>query len=166
MNDEPAQSAATNGDESARHSGLSDRVLGGVCLAIAVWYTAAARTYDGTGFSSGPVGPKTLPTGIGILFGLLALYLMLRPDPGPTWPTRTAAWQITLVVAASYIYGQIMEPVGFIFASALMTIVIGVLFRAPLTRLLPLSILFPVGLAFIFNNWLGLQLPAGLWGGF
>jgi len=166
MNQDAAEPATADGDDSTSAVGWSDRVLGGVCVLIAIWYTATARTYDGTGFSSGPVGPKTLPTGIGILFGLLALYLMWRPDKGPTWPTRAAAWQIVLVVAASYFYGQILEPIGFILSSALMTIIIGLLFKAPLARLLPLSIAFPVILAFIFNNWLGLRLPDGLWGGF
>lgn len=161
----PGSSPQTEGGETGRKGHMSDRVLGGVCFAIAAWYTATARTYEGTGFGSGPVGPKTLPTGIGILFGLLSLYLIFRPDPSPVWPTRKAAWQIVLVVAASYLYGQILEPVGFILASALMTIVIGLLFKAPLARLLPLSIAFPVVLAYIFNNWLSLQLPDGWWGG-
>ncbi len=145
---------------------MSDRLLGLVCLALAVWYTVEARTFDGTGFGSGPVGPKTLPTGLGIIFGALALYLILRPDGEPRWPTRQALWQIGLVIAASYTYGQVMQPVGFIFASAAIIVIIGMLFKARLQLLLPLSIAFPVVLAFIFNNWLELRLPAGWWGGF
>ncbi len=158
--------SVTDGAEISRSGTVSDRILGVVCLVGAAWYTVTSRTFDGTGFGSGPVGPKTLPTGIGILFAALSLYLILRPDDGPTWPTRQAAWQIIAVVAASYVYGQIMEPVGFILASALMTIIIGLLFRAPMVRLLPMSLLFPVVLAFVFNNWLSLKLPDGLWGGF
>jgi len=166
MTDTDSTTSASGHEGDPGRGTLSDRVLGGVCLVGAIWYTATARTYDGTGFGSGPVGPKTLPTGVGILFGMLALYLIVRPDPSPVWPSRRAGWQITLVVAASYLYGQIIEPVGFILSSALMTVVIGLLFRAPLARLLPLSIVFPLVLAFIFNNWLSLQLPDGWWGGF
>ncbi len=149
-----------------RAGGWSDRALGLVCLGIAVWYTFEARTFDGTAFGSGPVGPKTLPTGIGILFGALALYLIVRPDPSPRWPTASAGWQIGLVVLSSYIYGRVMEPIGFIAASAAMTIVIGLLFRAPPKALFPLSLAFPIVLAYVFNNWLELQLPDGWWGGF
>jgi len=146
--------------------GWSDRVLGLVCLAIAVWYTIEARTFEGTAFSSGPVGPKTLPTAVGVLFGLLALYLIIKPDPEPTWPSARAWWQIGLVVVSSYVYGQILDSIGFIVASALMMIVMGVLFRAPTRLLVPLAFIFPTVLAFIFNNWLELRLPSGWWGGF
>lgn len=145
---------------------MSDRVLGIICLVLGIWYTIEARTFDGTGFGSGPVGPKTLPTGLGILFGVLALYLLVKPDAEPRWPTRQALWQIGLVIGASYIYGQLLQPVGFIFASAAIIVIIGLLFKARLQLLLPLSIVFPVVLAFVFNNWLELRLPAGWWGGF
>lgn len=156
-------SSTTGGLQPGR---WSDRVLGLVCLGIAVWYTFEGRTFDGTAFSSGPVGPKTLPTGVGILFATLALFLVVKPDPAPRWPTRQVSWQIGLVVISSYIYGRLMEPIGFIAASAAMTVVIGLLFKAPPKILIPLSVVFPVVLAFVFNNWLELQLPAGWWGGF
>ena len=146
--------------------GRSDRILGLVCLLGAIWYTIEARTFEGTGFGAGPVGPKTLPTGVGVLFGVLALVLIVRPDTAPTWPSRSAWWQIAVVLASSYVYGQVIEPVGFILASAAMTIVMGLLFRAPARLLVPLGFAFPAGLAYVFNNWLELQLPAGWWGGF
>jgi putative tricarboxylic transport membrane protein len=147
--------------------GWSDRVLGVVCLAGAIWYTIEARTFDGTAFSSGPVGPKTLPTIIGVIFGALAIYLIVKPDRvRPRWPTAAAWWQIGLVVLCSYVYGRIIESIGFIVASILMTLVIGVLFRAPVRRLVPAAVIFTVVTAYIFNNWLELRLPAGWWGGF
>jgi putative tricarboxylic transport membrane protein len=148
-----------------RRSTLSDRVLGVVSLVLGLWYTVEARTFDGTAFSSGPVGPKTLPTGIGIMFCTLAAYLIVKPDPGPKWPTKSAAGQVALVIFSSYIYGQIIESVGFILSSAAMTMIIGLLFKAPPRRLLPLSLVFPIVLAFVFNNLLELQLPAGWFGG-
>lgn len=172
--DRTGHSGATSGDVNASSSetktgkvgGWSDRTLGLVCLAIAVWYTAEARTFEGIAFSTGPVGPKTLPTAVGVLFGALALYLVIKPDAEPAWPTARAWWQIGLVVASSYVYGRILESVGFIVASASMIVVMGLLFRAPPKRLIPLSAIFPTVLAFIFNNWLELRLPDGWWGGF
>ncbi len=62
----------------SRHT--SDRVLGLLCLAIGVWYVLETRNFAVTSFGSGPVGPKTLPTLVGILFAALALVLILKPD--------------------------------------------------------------------------------------
>lgn len=160
---EAASGGSTAGDQAG---GWSDRVLGAVCLGIGLWYTIEARTFDGTAFGSGPVGPKTMPTGVGVLFMALATYLIAKPDSSPRWPTAKAGWQIGLVIASSYLYGRVMEPIGFIVASAAMTVVMGMLFQAPLKKLLPLSVIFPVVLAYVFNNWLELRLPAGWWGGF
>jgi putative tricarboxylic transport membrane protein len=172
-----ADATASSGSEGDGHStgtgvprrerGWSDRVLGVVCLGIAIWYTVEARTFDGTAFGSGPVGPKTLPTIIGVLFGALAIYLIVKPDRvRPRWPSVTAWWQLGLVVFCSYVYGRIIEPIGFILASILMMLVIGVLFRAPIRLLVPAAVIFAVVVAYIFNNWLELRLPAGRWGGF
>ena len=47
-----------------------------------------------------------------------------------------------------------------------MAVIIGVFFRGPILKLVPLSFVFSVVIAFIFNNWLELRLPAGWWGGF
>lgn len=154
------------GDDSPASSARSDRVLGLLCLAIAVWYTIEARTFEGMAFSTGPVGPKTLPTAVGVLFGVLSLVLIIKSDPDPAWPSARAWWHIGLVVISSYVYGQILDSVGFIVASAVMMMVMGALFRAPWRLLIPLSVLFPTALAFIFNNLLELRLPSGWWGGF
>ena len=160
-----ATSSGPPGDAGAGGT-RSDRILGLVGLVVATLYIFEARTFDGTAFGSGPVGPKTLPTGVGVVFGAISLYLIARPDESPRWPTSKAWWQIAVVVGASYLYGQILQPVGFIGASAAIIVVIGLLFKAPILKLAPLSVIFPIVLAFIFNNWLELRLPAGWWGGF
>jgi putative tricarboxylic transport membrane protein len=157
---------STRTGESSPAGGWSDRALGVVCVLIAIWYTFEARTFDGTAFKSGPVGPKTLPTGVGVIFGLLALYLIVKPDSDPRWPTLSASWQIGLVVLSSYLYGRVIEPFGFIASSIAITVVIGLLFRAPVRKLVPAAVVFPIVLAYVFNNWLELRLPSGWWGGF
>jgi putative tricarboxylic transport membrane protein len=158
---------STPTDRPGRPRGWSDRVLGVVFLAIAIWYTIEARTFDGTAFGSGPVGPKTLPTGIGVLFGVLSVYLIVKPDlTPPRWATAAAWWQIGLVVLSSYVYGRLIEPIGFIAASTAMMMIVGLLFGAPLRALVPASVIFSVAVAFVFNNWLELRLPVGWWGGF
>ena len=139
--DSAASSGSTGGDRSTpagdktSAAGWSDRALGVICIAIAIWYTFEARTFDGTAFKAGPVGPKTLPTALGVIFGTLSLYLIVKPDRSPRWPTASASWQIGAVILSSYFYGRLIEPIGFIAASAAITMVVGALFRAPLRSL-------------------------------
>lgn len=162
--DLPGGADAEPSSPGAGHAG--DRVLGLVCLAIAIWYVVATQNLTITQFGSGPVGPKTLPTIVGILFAVFALILVIRPDESPHWPTMPIWWRLTVIVAVSFLFGQLLEPLGFILAATAMSIIIGVFFKGPLEKLVPLSFVFAVVLAFIFNNWLELRLPPGLWGGF
>ncbi len=144
----------------------SDRVLGLICLAIAIWYVAETRNFQITQFGTGPVGPKTLPTLIGIMFGAFALILIIRPEESPRWAAFTVWWRLVIIVGISFLFGQLLEPLGFIAAATIMSVIIGVFFKGPLVKLAPMSFGFAVAIAFVFNNWLELRLPEGLWGGF
>jgi putative tricarboxylic transport membrane protein len=147
-----------------RHT--SDRVLGLFCLGLGIWYVFETRNFAVTSFGSGPVGPKTLPTLVGILFAGLALILILKPDQSPSWGSLTVWWRLAAVVATSFLFGQLLEPIGFIAASTILAIVVGLFFKGPIAKLAPLSFGFAVVVAFVFNNWLELRLPPGWWGGF
>lgn len=151
---------------AAAPSHTSDRVLGLISLAIAIWYVAETRNFQVTEFGAGPVGPKTLPTLVGILFAIFALILIIRPDESPKWASFNVAWRLVIIVGVSFLFGQLLEPMGFIFAATAMAILVGVFFQGPLEKLVPLSFAFAVAVAYIFNNWLELRLPPGWWGGF
>ena len=141
-------------------------MLGFVCLAIGAWYVLETRNFAVTQFGTGPVGPKTMPTLIGILFGAMALLLIVKPDSSPQWPSLGISWRITAVVAASFLFGQLLQPMGFIIASTLLAIFIGLFFKGPIIKLALMGLAFSIAVAFIFNNWLQLRLPAGWWRGF
>jgi len=147
-------------------SHASDRILGIICLVLGAWYVFEVRTFVETAFGSGPVGPKTLPVILGIFFSAMALVLIVRPDESPTWPSLGIWWQLAAVVATSFLYGQLLDVGGFIIASTVLSVIVGLFFKGPIAKLLPLSFVFSVAVAFIFNNWLTLRLPVGWWGGF
>jgi len=151
---------------SGRRRHGSDRVLGFLCLALAVWYVLETRNFNVITFGSSPVGPKTMPTLVGIVFGLLALLLIAKPSESPSWGSATAWSQLVAVVVTSFMFGQLLEPVGFIVASTILAVVIGLFFKGPIRKLAPLALAFAVVVAFVFNNWLELRLPIGWWGGF
>ncbi|RLE16916.1 MAG: hypothetical protein DRJ28_00420 [Actinobacteria bacterium] len=162
----PAGQSDSSSVVSGRNRYTSDRVLGGLCVALGVWYVLETRNFNLTTFGTGPVGPKTMPTIVGILFALLGVVLIFKADESPRWGTFAVWSRLGAVVATSFLFGQVLEPLGFIVASTLLAIIIGSFFRGPIVKLAPLSLAFAIAIAFIFNNWLGLRLPTGLWGGF
>ena len=167
---EQASQPAGQSDPSPSVSGkrrlTSDRVLGLLCLALGVWYVFETRNFAVTTFRADSIGPKTMPTLVGILFVALALVLIFKPDESPSWGSSAVWWRLAAVVATSFVFGQVLEPLGFIIASTILAIVIGRFFKGPIAILAPLSLAFAIAVAFIFNNWLELRLPTGLWGGF
>ena len=152
--------------DSASKGYSSDRMLGVVCLAFGIWYVLETRNISTVDFVTGPVGPRTLPTLVGILFTGLGFLLTVKPDESPRWGSFAVWSRLAAVVATSFLFGQLMKPMGFIVASTTLAIVVGLLFKGPILRLAPLSFVFAVVVAFIFNNWLELRLPAGWWAGF
>lgn len=167
---EQASQPAGQSDPSPNVSGkrrlTSDRVLGLLCVALGVWYVFETRNFAVTTFRADAIGPKTMPTLVGILFVALALVLIFKPDESPSWGSAAVWWRLAAVVATSFVFGQVLEPLGFIIASTILSVVIGLFFKGPIARLAPLSLVFAIAVAFIFNNWLELRLPTGLWGGF
>lgn len=141
-------------------------MLGGLCVALGVWYVLETRNFNLTTFGTGPVGPKTMPTLVGVLFAVLGIVLVFKADESPTWGTFAVWSRLGAVVVTSFLFGQLLEPLGFVVASTILAIVIGGFFRGPIIKLAPLSLAFAIAVAFVFNNWLGLRLPVGLWGGF
>ncbi len=103
---------------------------------------------------------------LGIFFSALALYLIVKPDESPTWAPTPVWIRIAAVVATSFLFGQLLQTFGFIIASTVLAIIIGTFFKGPIAKLVPMSLVFAIVIAFIFNNWLELRLPAGWWGGF
>ena len=157
---------SSSSGEPTNPSHASDRILGVICLVLGAWYVFEVRTFVETAFGSGPVGPKTLPVILGIFFSAMALVLIVRPDESPAWPSLGIWWQLAAVVATSFLYGQLLDVGGFIIASTALSVIVGLFFKGPIAKLLPLSFVFSVAVAFIFNNWLTLRLPVGWWGGF
>lgn len=141
----------------------SDRITGILLLALAVWYVVETRTFT-TGFLSGPVGPHVLPILLGSLLGVLSLYLVVKPDPDPSWAEWPQWRRWVIVVASSIAYGYALVPLGFIVASSIEVTLIGYFFGGRLRWLIPLAVAVTLLAAFLFESVLGLPLPDGIYG--
>ena len=136
---------------------MSDRLTGVLVAALAVWYAWQARGFE-EAFGD-PVGPSAFPQLVAVPMGLFALYLVLRPDPGPSWPRGFSLLRQLGMLAVLLVYPLILEPLGFPLSTA-----IGIAFMAWLlgARVIPgllAAVSIAVGLFVIFDQLLGLHLP-------
>lgn len=92
---------------------MSDRIFGLVMLFAAAGYIFAAQQAQ-SGFMSDPIGPRAFPTLIGIVAGICALVMILRPDPDPEWPVMGTLLSIAFAVVVLIAYAYSLKPLGFI----------------------------------------------------
>ncbi|WP_341871953.1 tripartite tricarboxylate transporter TctB family protein [Roseivivax halodurans] len=139
---------------------MSDRVLGGVGLALAVFYAWAA-TIIPEPFSSDAIGPDGFPMIIAAILGVSSIYFVLKPDPEPQWPSLNRLAEIGFALLVMFAYAQVLPVLGFVFATVIIT--------AYLTWRLgarPLTAIFngvgtSVGLFVLFELIFGLSLADG-----
>jgi putative tricarboxylic transport membrane protein len=141
---------------------VSDRLTGLVLLLLAVAYGVTASSYEA--MIGDPLGPAVFPLVVAIPFGLFSLYLILRPDPEPDWARGRPLLMQVLSVLTLLLYAWLLEPLGFIVSTFIAVVVLGWLLGARLGQAGAGGAGIAVGLYLLFNNLLGLPLPAGLLG--
>ena len=136
---------------------LSDRVAGAIILALAVWYY-----WVSTGFRESfgdPVGPAAFPQMVAVPTGLFALFLILRPDPDPSWLHRPGIWRQLGALATLLAYPPLILPLGFPAATFLGVVVLARIIGAGWLAAVVTGLLVGPGLYVIFDPLLGLPLP-------
>lgn len=80
---------------------MSDRILGGFGLALAVFYIWAA-TIIPESFMVNVVGPKTFPIIIGLVITFCSVVFIVKPDAMPEWPQFSDFAEIVFAVPAEH----------------------------------------------------------------
>ncbi|MDZ7823044.1 MAG: tripartite tricarboxylate transporter TctB family protein [Ahrensia sp.] len=137
----------------------SDRIFGLVATLLALAYVASATQIQ-TSFMQDPVGPKAFPILIGCVAAICGLWMVVRPDPEPTWPAAKTFGALGLATIIMIFYAYALKPLGFLLPTA---ITAGVLSYqiAPYVRSAVLAgIGLSAGLFILFKYALGLGLFA------
>lgn len=142
---------------------MSDRIFGGVGLALAAFYIWAASIIPDS-FMVDVIGPRTFPYIVGAILAICSAYFIWRPDSEPAWPMLRDLSEIVFAAAVMLLYAWILPKVGFlastVFATAYLTWRLG---TKPFNSLI-VGAATSVGIYVVFHLVLGLSLAKGPWG--
>ena len=140
-------------------SRLSDRIAGTILFALAVWYWWDAGNY--TVSFGDPAGPSLFPRVVAVPFALLALVLVLRPDPDPVWLRWPAAARQVAALVVLCVYPLAIEPLGFPIATFAACVPLSLILGGTWLQAVLTALGLSLGLFFTFDGLFGLPLPPG-----
>jgi putative tricarboxylic transport membrane protein len=139
---------------------MSDRALGAACALASVAMAAAAQDYTAA-FSYEPLGPRAFPMLLAVGLGLSGLWLMFRPTLGAQ-AFKGVPWKPTLCCAgAILVYAALFQALGFVLATALMTVPVGMAFGGTWRQTLAGGAALGLALFLLFDKLLDVVLPVG-----
>ncbi len=143
---------------------MSDRLLGGIVLIVALAFVVGATQIKTSGLIFEPVGPRTFPIIIGCILAVSAIFPIIRPDPDPNWPPKRRLLEIGIVLVVLIVYAQILTTIGYVAATSLAAGVISWRLGARpwVAGIVGLGV--GVGTYLVFHLVLKLSLAEGPWG--
>ena len=138
---------------------MSDRLTGAIFLAIAIWYGYTAQFY--TQEFADPLGPSAFPEVLAVPFGLLSLYLLLRPDPDPEWGLGMRLARQAGAILLLIVYSQVITLLGFMLSTTILGTLMAIFLGARIVPALVTGVTLGVGFFFLFDGLFQLPLPSG-----
>lgn len=142
---------------------MSDRILGGLGLLLAVFFIWQA-TLIKESFISDPVGPKIFPIIIGVLFAVSSLAIFFRPDDEPEWPEFSRLFEVGLTIAVMIAYAYALPIAGFVVSTAVAAAYLSWRLGTPSAKAVIAGVVIALGIYVVFHLILGLSLARGPWG--
>lgn len=142
---------------------MSDRILGGLGLLLAVFFIWQATLIQES-FISDPVGPKIFPMIIGVLVAVSSLAIFFRPDDEPEWPEFSRLFEVGLTIAVMIAYAYALPIAGFVVSTAVTAAYLSWRLGTPPVKAVIAGIAIAIGIYVVFHLILGLSLARGPWG--
>ncbi len=149
--------------EGARGTGIvsANRVLGVLLIVLAALVFWSAQSLV-VAFAADPLGPKGFPSAVAVILAVCGLLILLERGPAFAWPERRVTPFLLIVVMLAY--ALLMEPLGFLLATAGLAIGVALLFGARAWLALVTGAVTSVALWALFDRLLDLPLPKGFLG--
>lgn len=140
---------------------MTDRILG-----IAAIMFAALMAWFGRGieapFSYEPVGPRAFPMLLALSIALCGMWLVYKGRHTAERNPPGANFRIALMVAYAILYALLFDSLGFIIATALVTMLVGRLFGGSWAKVTLGGVVMSVLFFLLFDRALDVVLPLGL----
>lgn len=140
---------------------MSDRLLGLFALMIAGGMAALASGYTAP-FEYEPVGPRAFPLLLALCMAACGAWMFARPGREEAFARGTPLRNIALCGTAIVIYALLFQLLGFIVATALMSLPVGRIFGGSWRQSAATGIGMGVVLFVLFDKLLDVVLPAGV----
>ena len=139
---------------------MSDRIFGIFGLALAAFYFWATSIIPDS-FMVDVIGPRAFPYIVGTVLAICSLYILLRPDAEPEWPTLVNFIEIVFATAVMFLYAWALSRVGFVIATVFATAYLSWrLGTRPIGALIT-GVATSAGIYVVFKLILGLSLAKG-----
>jgi putative tricarboxylic transport membrane protein len=136
----------------------ADRALGFLLVALGALAIWSAQSLE-VPFAADPLGPRGFPTVVAGVMAACGALLALRPAGTFERPERLSA--PPLLVAAMVAYALLLEPSGFLAATAGLAACVALLFGARALPAVAVGAATSVALWLLFDRLLDLPLPKG-----
>lgn len=140
---------------------MSDRILGVLAMLVAGAMAAAAWGYAAP-FEYEPVGPRAFPLLLASGMAACGAWLAFKSSRPMQQLQSVQIQHVALIAIAVLIYALLFQWLGFVLATALMTIPIGRVFGASWLKSIVTGVLFGVILFVLFDKFLDVVLPWGV----
>lgn len=139
---------------------MTDRLLGGFLLVLAVAFIAAASQIESQMIFDS-LGPKAFPILVGVVLAISACVPIFIPDPEPDWPASTQKLELVFAVLVMIAYALSLEELGFLTSTAVAAAVLSWRLGSSLLLALPTGLGIAVTIYTVFHLILGLSLAKG-----
>ncbi|MCP5110060.1 MAG: tripartite tricarboxylate transporter TctB family protein [bacterium] len=137
-----------------------NRAGGVVLFLLAVLYGFEARSFN-VRFVADPIGPKAFPYIAALLLAGVGLYLVFLPGASAATQSGARIPRLALCAASLVVYALLLDPLGYIAATALEMTALALLLGAPVKRGVLAALVFSTLTFVLFDRLLEVPLPLG-----
>ena len=107
------------------------------------------------------IGLKAFPWVIAVVLAITGLFMIVKPDDDPEWPTRQKFLRIIWSVVAMVLYAELLPIVGFVVTTAAVAAFLAWQLGATLLQAAVGGVVISGGIYVVFHLVLGLSLARG-----